>query len=110
MTNRDYIMATITPLGISEGVIAPALANIDLGAEYIPGDKEVGKALCASLELAMFAPKTRSVSESGFSISYDYADLVKMYKLLCSMYDVTPNEEVLSMAGISRITDKTSKW
>lgn len=110
MTNRDYIMATLAPLGIQEEVIAPALGDIDLGADYVAGDKVVGKALCSALELAMFAPKTKSVSESGFSISYDYADLVKMYRLLCSMYEVTPNEELLAMSGISSITDKTSIW
>ena len=59
---------------------------------------------------SQMASPTLSVSESGFSISYDYADLVKMYRLLCSMYDVAPNEELLAMSGISSITDKTSIW
>lgn len=110
MTNKDYIMANLAPLGIKEEQIAVVFGNIEPDAEYIAGSQEVGVALTKAIELACFMPKVKSVSESGFSVSYDYTDLAKYYLVLCRMYGVTPNEELSAMAGINRIVDKSSKW
>ena len=110
MTNAEYIMQFLSPLGIREEMVLTAYEGVDPSAEYSVGDVLVGKALVRALEIVMFLPKPKSVSESGFSISYDFAELPKLYILMCNTYGVKPKDEILSMAGINRITDRTSRW
>lgn len=110
MTNREYIMDHLSPLRISEGIIAIVYDIIDPNAVYVVGDDAVGKAMIRVLEEVMFMPKTKNVSESGFSITYDYTDLTRYYLTLCRKYGVKPDEELVSMSGMSVIKDRTSKW
>lgn len=70
--------------------------------------EQLGKMLIGTLEEVLFAPRLKSVSENGFSMSFDYDDALKYYLYLCRKWGVTPDEAILS--GMSSISDKTSIW
>lgn len=112
MTIRAYISDKLKAFGISEAQFADiSAAGIDLDAEYSGGESEaVGKALVSVMEELTLAPRVSNVSESGFSMSWDYGELGKYYLWLCKKYGVEPNDDVLSMLGVSMITDRTNLW
>lgn len=70
----------------------------------------VGGAMAGFIEEKALAPHVSSVSESGFSISWDYSKLGSYYLWLCRKYGRTPNADVLGLLGVSAITDKTDIW
>lgn len=71
---------------------------------------QVGKALATTIEELVLSPRLSSVSESGFSMSWDFADLGKYYIYLCKKWGVPVNNDVLSAAGISAIIDQSHLW
>lgn len=110
MTIREYILEKVQPFGnISEGALLDM--GLDLDEWYsVDNAKDVGIALVGFIEEKVLAPKVTSVNESGFSISWDYSNLGKYYLWLCNKWGVTPNKEVLSLAGISMIKDVSNYW
>lgn len=70
--------------------------------------EQLGKLMIGSLEEVLFAPKLKTVSENGFSMSFEYEDALKYYLYLCRRWGVTPDETLIS--GMSTIVDKTSMW
>lgn len=110
MTIRDYILEKMQPFGIiSEGALLDM--NLPLDADYSQEvSQEVGIALTHFIEEKVLSPFVSSVNESGFSMSWDYSNLGKYYMWLCQKWGVKPNENVLSMAGISMISDVSNLW
>lgn len=67
-------------------------------------------ALIGVLEELLLAPRQTSVSEGGFSMTWNFDDAAKYYLWLCRKAGKTPAQEVQGLLKISVITDKTDIW
>ena len=113
MTVQEYISDKLSRFGISDAVLADISidSGIALDDEYSYYNREsVGKALCHAVAELIFAPRTQSVSESGFSESVNYDNLGKFYMYLCRKWGEKPDDEIVSLLGLNVITDKTDIW
>ena len=113
MTIREYVSQKLQAFNVTEAIMADVMSSLgtSINEEYtFDVAASVGKALALSIEEIILAPRLTNVSESGFSMSWDYSDLGKYYKYLCNKWGVPVNEDVLSSAGLSVITDKTNLW
>ena len=113
MTVQEYISDKLSRFGISEAVLADISidSGIALDDEYSFYNRErVGKALCHAVAELIFAPRTQSVSESGFSETVNYDNLGKFYMYLCRKWGVQPDDELVSLLGLNVITDRTNFW
>lgn len=113
MTIKEYIQMEFSAFGITEAQILDVLSSSSFSADdecsYI--DLTDRQNLCLDiLEAVLFRPRLQSISESGISMSYDYDGIGKWYLYLCKKLGRKPNDEVISMLGISTITDKTDLW
>ena len=107
MTNKEYIRQRLNSFEVSEAMFIDA--GIDPDAEYEPSP-ELGKAFIKLLEELILMPTLKSVSENGFSLSWDREGVRSWYMLLCKRYGVTPEDEVLPLLGVSAITDISDIW
>lgn len=114
MTIREYISQKLNAFGnISEAQLLDMSLSgkFSLEDEYNEDNvRSVGIAIVGGIEELVLAPKMKSVSESGFSVSWNYDGLGKYYLWLCRKWGVTPNEEVVGMLGISMVIDRTNCW
>lgn len=113
MNVRDYILQELKAFDISEAQLLDMSLSqgFNLDDEYNADTmKLVGVSIAGFIEKMVFAPKMRSVSESGFSISWDYDNIGKYYLWICQKWGLTPNKEVLGILGVSAITDKSDCW
>lgn len=110
MTIQEYILEKLRPFGtISEGALLDM--DLPLDDDYSTDvAKEVGIALTHYIEERVLSPYVSSVNESGFSMSWDYSNIGKYYLWLCNKWGVKPNNDVLSMSGISIISDVSNLW
>lgn len=70
----------------------------------------VGKAMVSVIEDIMLAPRLSNVNEGGFSMSWEFSDLGKYYVFLCKKWGINVNDDVLNVAGLSSIIDKSNIW
>lgn len=113
MTIKEYILQELKAFDVSEAQLLDMslIGGFGLDDEYsLETMASVGVSLAGFIEKMVFAPKLSNVSESGFSISWDYGELGKYYMWLCNKWGVTPDNEVMGILGISVITDKTDCW
>lgn len=113
MSIREYISQKLQAFQLGEhAFIDFAFTNeMDVEAEYTADVQEkVNIAIVGIIEDLVFAPRPTSISESGFSVSWNYDTLGRYYMWLCRKYGLTPKEEIAEMLGISMITDKTNIW
>lgn len=113
MTIREYVTQKLQAFNLTEATLADLSASLgrSLDEEYtFDMASNVGKAMASSLEELILAPRLSSVSESGFSMSWDYADLGKFYLYLCRKWGVKVNDDVLTVTGLSAIIDRTDYW
>lgn len=113
MSIKEYILQELKAFGISEAQLLDMSLNggYELDAEYSKDTmRDVGISIAGFIEKMAFAPKIANVSESGFSMSWDYGEVGKYYLWLCSKWGIVPNEDVVGILGISMITDKTDCW
>lgn len=106
MTVRDYIEQKFSSYGtLTEADILEFSLNTDLSP-----DEEVSKEILPEVELGMIGLipslllRPTSVTESGFSISWDKDELRQFYLYLCKRNDVTP-EAVSGLGIISSYND-----
>lgn len=106
MTVRDYIEQKFSSYGtLSEADVLEFSLNTNLSP-----DEEVSKEILPEVELGMiglipsFLLRPTSVTESGFSISWDKDGLRQFYLYLCERNDVTP-EAVSGLGIISSYND-----
>lgn len=106
MTVRDYIEQKFSSYGtLTEADILEFSLNTDLSP-----DEEVSKEILPEVELGMIwlipslLLRPTSVTESGFSISWDKDGLRQFYLYLCKRNDVTP-EAVSGLGIISSYND-----
>lgn len=113
MTIRRYVSQKLQAFNVNEAMLADleGVLGMSLEEEYSPDVAEkVGVALTKTLEELALGPRLSNVSESGFSMSWDFAELGKYYVYLCKKWGVPANEEVLSVTGISTISDCSNLW
>ena len=113
MTIRAYISDKLKAFGISEAQLVDMSlsSGLDLESDVSEADTtKVGVALTQTLEEVILAPKMTNVNESGFSVSWDFNSVGKYYLWLCKRWGLTPNDDVLSMLGLSTIIDRTNIW
>lgn len=113
MTIREYISQKLPSFNLSEAQFADIYADygVDANQEYSAANNlAVNKAIVGIIEEQVLAPKLKSVSEGGMSLSWNYTDLGKLYMYLCKKYGLTPNPDVVSLLGISMIKDASAKW
>lgn len=113
MTIRAYISDKLRAFGISEAQLVDMSlsSGLDLESDVMEADPTiVGVTLTHTLEEVILAPKMTNINESGFSASWDFNSVGKYYIWLCRKWGLTPNDDVLSMLGLSTITDRTNIW
>lgn len=114
MKIREYISQKLSAFGnISEAQLLDMsiAGGFGLDDEYNEDNVcSVGISMVSGIEELVFSPKLKSVSENGFSMSWDYDGLGKYYLWLCRKWGVTPNEDVMGMLGISMVIDRTNCW
>lgn len=113
MTIGEYIRTTLSPYGVSEANIFDILieSKLEETDDYSEENQAaVGRALCSGIESILFTPRLKSISESGFSETWDYANLGKFYLWLCRKWGVTPDKDVVAALDMNVITDRTGMW
>jgi hypothetical protein len=113
MTIREYVSQKLRAFNLTEAALTDFMMSLGmpLDDEYtFDIAEQVGKAMASSLEELVLAPRLSNVNESGFSMSWDFADLGKYYLYLCKKWGVPVNDDVVSAAGTSAIIDKSSIW
>ena len=113
MTIREYVSQKLRAFDLTEATLADVSAELEMSLEEeytFDIAPLVGKALVATIEGLVLAPRLSNISEGGFSMSWDFADLGKFYVYLCRKWGVAVNENVLNATGLSVITDRTDIW
>ena len=114
MTIKDYILQKLSAFGaISEAELLDMsnTGDFTLNDEYDTDTTQaVGVAITHFIEGKVLAPTVKSVSEGGFSASWDYSNLGKYYLWLCNKHDVKPNDTVLGLLGVNVIRDVSNLW
>ena len=113
MTVREYISQKLAAFGLTEAHYADIVhsSGICLDDVYSSENADlVGAAMIPVIEELMFIPRQSNISESGFSMSWDFSGLGKWYMLLCRRYGKKVDDDILAQSGISVICDKTSVW
>ena len=113
MTIREYISQKLPSFKLTEVQFVDIQADygLDASQEYGAGNKDaVNKAIVGIIEEQMLMPRLASVNEGGFSMTWNYADVGKLYMFLCKKYGITPNPDVVSLLGINMIQDASAKW
>lgn len=112
MTIKEYFDSQLAPFGIMDST--PFWHYIpQLYAEDVVNKEnmnEVGLGLTEMIEGLLFAPRQSSISEQGFSVTWDFSNLGRYYMWLCRKYGKTPSKDVTDLLGISMIIDKTDIW
>ena len=113
MTVGDYIQQKLPFFHLTDAQFADIYARFGLDAQQyysIECNVKVNVAIIGIIEEQVLAPRLASVNEGGFSMSWNYADLGKLYMYLCNKYGLTPNSDVVSLLGINMIKDASAKW
>lgn len=107
MTIKDYITSKFQTFGInlSEADLADISITVSLTDEFTQDNKnDVYLSLVGSV-IPQLLLRPKSISESGFSISYDNDALLKYYAWLCNELGI---EDTLN--DISKISDASDIW
>lgn len=113
MTIRSYISDKLKAYGITEAQLIDLSisSGLELDADVMSANQDVlGVALTQTLEECILAPRMTNVSESGFSVSWNYESAAQYYLWLCRKWGVIPNDDVLALLGIPSIIDRTDNW
>lgn len=113
MTIREYVSQKLQAFNLTEAVLADFViaSGLSLDDEYTSDiAPTVGKAMAQILAEVILSPRLSNVSESGFSMSWDFAGLGNYYLHLCKRWGVSVDENVVAASGTSVITDKSDMW
>lgn len=113
MTVREYITQKLQAFNPNDAdlSILAIESGLTLDEEYTTDNAmKTGVGLVNIIESLVFAPRVTNVSESGFSISWNFDNIGKYYLYLCNKYGKTPNDDVVTMLGVSMIKDVSNLW
>lgn len=109
MTNGEFIKQQLQGLSLTDADLLLSGDGIDMGAELCDMD-DTKRAMIPIIEWKVLTPEMKSVSENGFSVSWDTSKLLGLYKMLCRKYGVKMNADVVSALGLNTISDASGKW
>lgn len=114
MTIREYILQKFSAFG---SITEAELLDMSIAGNFNAEDEynvnvadAVGKASIHFIEERVFAPRMKTISESGFSASWDYSNIEKYYLMLCRRHGVSTDKTILEQLGVNAIIDKTDIW
>lgn len=112
MTVGEYILDKLQAFGptpaLAEELTAEGVdLSATLDASTLPA---AGAAMCRALGWLLLAPRRTSVSEGGFSMSWDWGQAAKLYLWLCRRWDVAPDPGLQTLLGVSSIKDTSRLW
>lgn len=113
MTIGEYISEKFQSFGVSNVQLYDfALStSLDINTDISTADKgQLGLGIISLIEELALAPLQKSVSENGFSVSWDFSNMGRYYLLLCKKYGADPDSDVMKALGLSVITDKSDIW
>lgn len=113
MTVREYITQKLQAFNPNDAdlSILAIESGLTLDEEYTTDNAmKTGVGLVNIIESLVFAPRVTNVSESGFSMSWNFDNIGKYYLYLCNKYGKTPNDDVVTMLGVSMIKDVSNLW
>lgn len=113
MKAAQYICGKLRAFGVTDAQLLDMYLThgVDPDSEVTADNADaIGTAMTHMLEELILAPYQKSVSESGFSVSWDFANVSKYYLWLCNRYGLKPSSEVKEALGISMIMDRTGTW
>lgn len=109
MTIGEYIKGKLHACEISDAQLLDVSieGGFSLDDEYSAlNAKESNTALASIILEYLLAPKRTNISESGFSVSWDYDGLAKYYLLLCRKWGIdNDNADLLGLTVIKDISD-----
>jgi len=91
MTIKDYITSKFQPFGvnISEADLADiALSGIDVDSELTNDNRNAVYLSIVLFIIPQLLLRAKSISESGFSVSFDTKDILQYYAWLCKQLGV----------------------
>lgn len=107
MNVREYICSLFKGIDIPEAFLVDT--GLDLEEQYSPS-LNIGKQIVELAGGIINMVAIKSVSENGFSMTWDTERLGKLYLWLCRKYGIKPDDEILALIGISAITDISDTW
>lgn len=113
MTVNEYLSQQLQAWGVltQAQLVDLSFEGVDPDEEYTTENREkVQRAMLDMLARAILAPYQKSISENGFSLSWDFGNVGRYYLWLCKRLGVTPDEDVTAALDISTITDKSDIW
>lgn len=113
MTIREYISQKLKAFNLTDAnfIDIEEALGMSLSDEYTSTiASSVGVAMTKALAELILAPRLSNVNESGFSVSWNYEELGKYYLYLCKKWGVEADDKVLTVSGLSAITDKSNIW
>lgn len=108
MTVREYVSSLLSGLNFSEAHLISA--GLDPNSDVDLSDEGLKDSILLAMSFAIMTPYQKSVSESGFSVSWDTSKIGQFYVWLCKKWGRKPDEDTLSTLGISTIIDRTDEW
>ena len=106
MTNGEFITQQLVAFGITDA----DLATVDLKLDDELDVEAAEKAMIPLIAVLSVKPYQKSISENGFSVSWDVSKMGWWYRYLCSKYGIKPDANVEAALGMGIIIDKTKKW
>ena len=105
MTVKEYITSKFQQFGIklSDADLADISANMDINSTLTDENRKKAYKLLAEHVIPQLLLRPTSVSEKGFTISWNMDALMKYYAWLCEMAGIEP-------VGLSTIRDMTDIW
>lgn len=86
MTIKDYITSKFQPFGVnlSEADIADiALSGVDVDADLMNDNRKSVYLSIVKFIIPQLLLRAKSISESGFSVSFETKDILQYYAWLC---------------------------
>lgn len=111
MTIGEYIKGKLLACEISDVQLLDVSleGGFSLDDEYtMDNAKEANTGLAGVILEYLLAPKRTNISESGFSVSWDYDNLAKYYLWLCRKWGI--KQDNADLLGLSTITDISDRW
>ncbi len=111
MTVQQYIRHRFSNIGdINDAGIADFMIDFDIADAELTDESKKQIAVSVDKFVKDNIMHPTSISESGFSMSWD-ADALKSYRMMMlKKYGITPNDETSALIGLSRIIDRTNIW
>lgn len=107
MTIKEYIVSKFQQFGItfSDADIADISLSVDIESEFSKENRNAVYLALVKTVIPQLLLRAKSISENGFSISWDNDALLKYYSWLCNELGI---EDTINSK--SKISSGTKRW